>query len=143
MRGSGALLSFGDNYLFMERKGDRTALSFLSRHSRSAEPVALRLTDREGNPGYEIDAQDQEELDLKCRILDFLKAQNGAVTQRRIREACKGKLARYKDLLEELRNEGEIRKVKEKWEYIRDSERSEPSGVPKSGDGVDGNPGVG
>ncbi|MCF8719231.1 AAA family ATPase [Nitrospina gracilis] len=134
MRGSGALLSFGDNYIFMERKGDRTSMSFLSRHSKSADPVALRLTDRNGNPGYEIDAQGQEELDLKNRILEFLEAQGVPVTQRKIRDACRGKTDRYKSILDELRSEGEIRKVKEKWEYIRDSERDNNSEQTNPGD---------
>ena len=131
MRGAGALLGFGDSYLFLEKtKTGEIIMKVLQRHRKSISPSVLELTTVGENTCYLIDAaaslEDAPKEKLEDQILAFLKTQTEPLTQTAIREQMGGSYQKYPAALRILMQSEKVDLIAKKYRiHVEQKEQSE------------------
>lgn len=113
LRGSSELHAIGDSNLYLRRKADRLLLSIEHRAAPSVDDIAVGLRGDEGALALGVLHEDEAPTsappsdDLGERIVEAL-ADGEPLTPRQLRAACRVRMARVYDALQQLADDGRV-----------------------------------
>ena len=107
LRGSSGIFAWGDSYIFVRRSKEKPILSVEHRAAPTIDDLHIELhADGAALALRAVNATADKDRSLHERITDLLTAESRPLSQRKIREACRGRATTIASTLGELVAEG-------------------------------------